>query len=41
MIPGEVMKVWDEVMQKKGIYMKLCGAGGGGYYMIISTEGNR
>jgi len=39
MIPGEVTKVWDDVMEKKGIYMKLCGAGGGGYYMIISTQG--
>ena len=39
MIPEEVMKVRDHVMEKKGVYMKLCGAGGGGFYMIISTEG--
>ena len=39
MIPVDVMKVWDEVMQQNGIYMKLCGAGGGGYYMMISTQG--
>jgi mevalonate kinase len=40
MIPEQVMKVWDEVMEKKGTYMKLCGAGGGGYYMIITTQGD-
>jgi mevalonate kinase len=39
MIPDPVMTVWDEVQQKRGVYMKLCGAGGGGYYLIISAAG--
>lgn len=39
MIPPEVMEVWDSLVQKEGIYMKLCGAGGGGFFMIISTTG--
>jgi len=39
MIPDAVMKTWDVVIEKNGVYMKLCGAGGGGYYMIISTKG--
>jgi len=39
MIPDPVMQVWDEVMKINGVYMKLCGAGGGGFYLIISTQG--
>lgn len=39
MIPEEVMKTWDEATGKSGVYMKLCGAGGGGFYMIISARG--
>ncbi len=39
MIPPEVMEVWEGVMKKERVYMKLCGAGGGGFYMIISAAG--
>ena len=37
MIPGHVKKQWDELVSKPGVYVKLCGAGGGGYFLVIST----
>jgi len=39
MIPPTVREVWDGVMNKNSVYMKLCGAGGGGFFMIISAAG--
>lgn len=39
MVPPEVMEVWDGTMMKDRVYMKLCGAGGGGFFMIISASG--
>ncbi len=39
MIPDQVMQMWKKVMEKPGVYVKLCGAGGGGFFMILSTHG--
>ncbi len=40
MIPLQVRHVWDELSLLKGVYVKLCGAGGGGYYLVIDTGNN-
>ncbi len=40
MIPGSVMTMWDKLMALPGVYIKLCGAGGGGYYLVIDTGEN-
>ncbi|MEP6647582.1 MAG: hypothetical protein ABJC12_10885 [Saprospiraceae bacterium] len=40
MIPDHIKKIWDEFSMKDGVYMKLCGAGGGGYFMIIAADGH-
>jgi mevalonate kinase len=37
MIPDPVKDLWDELMEIPGVYVKFCGAGGGGYFMVIST----
>lgn len=39
MIPEEVKQKWDELSAHRGVYVKLCGAGGGGYFLIINTQG--
>ena len=39
MIPEEVKQKWDELSGHRGVYVKLCGAGGGGYFLIINTQG--
>lgn len=36
MIPVAVGKRWDELINREGVYMKLCGAGGGGFFLVIS-----
>jgi len=38
MIPAHVMEKWDELTAIPGVYVKLCGAGGGGYFLVISTH---
>jgi len=38
-IPDAVQKLWDEISSRPGVYMKLCGAGGGGYYLVIDSKG--
>lgn len=38
MIPAHVQKQWDELASVPGVYVKLCGAGGGGYFLVISTK---
>ena len=35
LIPDKVKALWDELSSHDGIYMKLCGAGGGGFYLIL------
>lgn len=38
MIPEEIKNKWDELSSQPGVYMKLCGAGGGGYFLVISAN---
>ena len=37
MIPEHVARQWDELVSRPGVYVKLCGAGGGGYFLVISS----
>jgi mevalonate kinase len=37
MIPDHVKDQWDELVEAPGVYVKLCGAGGGGYFQVIKT----
>ena len=37
MIPDPVKDYWDELIETPGVYVKLCGAGGGGYFLVISS----
>lgn len=36
-IPDNTKALWDEWLEKKGVYVKFCGAGGGGYFLVITT----
>jgi len=36
-IPDPIKDQWDEMIEMPGVYVKFCGAGGGGYFMVIST----
>ncbi|MEP6795678.1 MAG: hypothetical protein ABJB16_15215 [Saprospiraceae bacterium] len=38
MIPEHIQKRWDELVKKPGVYVKLCGAGGGGYFMVLTLH---
>jgi len=38
-IPEEIQKKWDALSAQPGTYVKLCGAGGGGYFIVIDTKG--
>ncbi len=40
MIPVSIRTAWDELSELDGVYVKLCGAGGGGYYLVIDTGNN-
>lgn len=40
MIPDPVKDLWDELTELPGVHVKFCGAGGGGYFMVISTSDN-
>lgn len=40
MIPGKVQDQWDQLVSLPGVQVKLCGAGGGGYFLVVSTEQN-
>ena len=37
LIPDPVKDQWDELVEMPGIYVKFCGAGGGGYFLVISS----
>lgn len=41
MIPDPVKDYWDELIETPGVYVKFCGAGGGGYFQVISTNKNK
>lgn len=36
MIPPHVYRVWKQGLETKEFYLKLCGAGGGGFFLIFS-----
>ena len=38
MIPEHVQRQWDELISMPGVYVKLCGAGGGGYFLVIDAN---
>lgn len=38
MIPPHVKIYWDTLASKDGHYLKLCGAGGGGFFLLIKTK---
>ena len=38
MIPDAVRERWDELNAQDGVYVKLCGAGGGGYFLVLCTN---
>lgn len=39
-IPDNVKSQWDDLASQPGVYVKLCGAGGGGYFLVV-TSGER
>jgi hypothetical protein len=41
LIPDLVKEQWDELTDMPGVYVKFCGAGGGGYFQVISTTPQR
>jgi len=41
LIPDPVKDQWDELIEIPGVYVKLCGAGGGGFFQVISTSGEQ
>jgi len=38
MILDEIRPHWENTLENENMAFKLCGAGGGGFYLIISTE---
>lgn len=38
MIPAHVQRQWNELVAMPGVYVKLCGAGGGGYFLVININ---
>ncbi len=36
-IPEKIQAQWDDLVSKPGVYVKLCGAGGGGYFLVIDA----
>jgi len=38
MIPPSIQPLWEEGLQKKSFCLKLCGAGGGGYFLIFTPK---
>jgi mevalonate kinase len=37
LIPDPVKDQWDELIETPGMYVKFCGAGGGGFFQVITT----
>ena len=38
MIPHHVKKFWLDGLKSESYYMKLCGAGGGGFFLVFTTD---
>ena len=38
MIPNHLRSFWIEGLEKDKFYLKLCGSGGGGYFLLFKTE---
>jgi mevalonate kinase len=38
MIPDSIRSRWYELSEIEGVFVKLCGAGGGGYFLVINTN---
>jgi mevalonate kinase len=38
MIPEPIKKIWMEGLESKEFFLKLCGAGGGGYFLLYSPN---
>lgn len=41
MIPPTVLELWEGSLEDRDVCIKLCGAGGGGYFMGIARPGTR
>ncbi len=39
MLPESIFTLWSEHRMSSEIMFKLCGAGGGGYFMVIAKPG--
>lgn len=39
MIPAHVLEIWRKGLDSDSYYMKLCGAGGGGSFLVFAEEG--
>lgn len=39
LIPERVQEQWDQLMHSPGVMVKICGAGGGGFFLVIDTMG--
>lgn len=39
MIPGSIKEIWLDGLENKNYFLKLCGAGGGGFFIVYSPEG--
>lgn len=38
LIPDPIKEYWDKLVSTRGVYVKLCGAGGGGYFLVAGTN---
>lgn len=38
LIPDDVLVQWDTLSKIPGVYVKFCGAGGGGYFLVINAS---
>ena len=38
MIPDSLKEIWNEGLKLDSFYMKLCGSGGGGFFLVFDFE---
>ena len=38
MIPDSLKEIWNEGLKSDSFYMKLCGSGGGGFFLVFDFE---